>query len=318
MNLSFYNWGKNQNAAAEGLKPNAKDVNVMPYELADFVNNRTELKALWRYGGDLHTLKALVYAGFPVMIEKSFEPYDLRNEGWMGHYNLVVGYDDEKESLTVHDSYLMIKTPWGWKIPPDMWDTFIGFDFSYSELEQAWRSFNYVFVVVYPPEKEEDVLNALGPLAEKADACRIAYDRAMEETSSLTYVRDQYFAWFNAGTNLVCLEDYAAAAAAYDTAFGIYPEIPKETRPYRIMWYESGPYSAYYHSERYQDVISLANQTLGNMAEPVLEESYYWRALSYLALGDQNKAINDLRTSLKHHPGYIPSLDMLNQLGVSP
>jgi len=38
MNLSYYDWGKDQNTVAAVLKPNAKDVNVMPYELVDFVN----------------------------------------------------------------------------------------------------------------------------------------------------------------------------------------------------------------------------------------------------------------------------------------
>lgn len=318
MYLSYYDWGKDQIAAAEVLKPNAKDVNVMPYELVDFVNEYTAQHALWRYGGDLQTIKALLNAGFPVMIEKSFEPYSLRNERWMGHYNLVVGYDDEKQILTVQDSYLMSYAPWGGEIPVNEWDSFIGFDFSYSELEQAWRSFNFVFIVVYPPEKENEVLHALGPLATEARAYRRAYDRAMQETASLTDIRDQFFAWFNAGTSLVYLQDYDTAATAFDTAFGIYPNIKDDDRPYRILWYETGPYEAYYASGRYQDVINLANQTLGYMSEPALEESYYWRALSYVALGDTTRALADLRASLEYHPNFAPSVTLLKQLGKTP
>lgn len=318
MYLSYYDWGKDQLAAAAVLKPNAKDVNVNPYEIVNFVNENTDLSALWRYGGDLATIRTLLNAGFPVMIEKSFEPFTLRDEGWMGHYNLVVGYDDKRQSLTVQDSYLLNYAPWGGKISQELWDTFIGFDFSYSELEQAWRSFNYVFIVVYPPKQENEVLSALGPLAADEEACRIAYERSVQETSTLTGVRDQYFAWFNAGTSSVCLEDYSTAASAFDTAFGIYPEIAQDSRPYRILWYETGPYPAYYHTGRYEDVISLASQTLGHMAEPVLEESYYWRAVSYNALGNKPRAITDLRTSLEYHPGYAPSIDLLKQLGVTP
>jgi tetratricopeptide (TPR) repeat protein len=242
----------------------------------------------------------------------------LRNEGWMGHYNLVVGYDDEIQILTIQDSYLMSYTPWGGKIPQDMWNTFIGFDFSYSEIEQTWRSFNFVFIVVYQPEREEDVLEALGPLATDEGAYRIAYDRAVRETSSLADVSDKYFAWFNAGTSLVGLQEYSAAATAFDTAFGIYPDIEVKSRPYRNLWYQTGPYAAYYFSERYQDVINLADQTLGLMAEPVLEESYYWRALSYYALGSTTRAIADLRTSLIYHPGFAPSKAMLEQLDKAP
>jgi len=318
MYLSFYDWGKDQSAAAAVLKPNGKDVNVMPYELVDFVNEHTEQHALWRYGGDMQTIKTMLNAGFPVMIEKSFEPYTLRDEGWMGHYNLVVGYDDEKQILTVQDSYLLSYTPWGAEIPQDLMDSFIGFDFSYGELEQAWRSFNYVFVIVYQPERENDVLKALGPLATEEMANQVAYDRAIKETSSLQDVRDKFFAWFNAGTSLVALQNYTDAATAFDTAFGIYPDIEVNSRPYRILWYETGPYAAYYYAERYNDVITLANQTLGLMAEPVLEESYYWRALSYNALGNTTRAVEDLRTSLIYHPGFAPSKAMLEQLGKTP
>lgn len=318
MNLSYYKWGKSQVEAAEVLKPNDRDVNVSPHEVVDFVNNYTAQRALWRYSGDLQTMKVLLNAGFPVMIEKSFEPYDIRSEGWMGHYNLVVGYDDERQSLTVFDSYLLSHTPWGVEIPNDQLSSFIGFDFSYSELEQAWRSFNFVFIVVYSPEKENDVLNALGPLASEEGAYRIAFDRAMQETGSMTNVRDKFFAWFNAGTSLVSLQDYGAAATAFDTAFSIYPDIKPDSRPYRIMWYETGPYLAYYYSARYQDVINLANTTLGFMADPVIEESYYWRAASYNALGDKTKAFADLRASLYCHPGYAPSVDMLKELGETP
>jgi hypothetical protein len=318
MYLSYYDWEKNQITVASVLKPNERDLNVMPYELVDFVNENTEQRALWRNGGDPQTIKALLNAGFPVMIEKSFEPYNIRNDGWLGHYNLVVGYDDKKQVFTVHDSYLLTYAPWGGRIEPDQYDTFIGFDYYYNKLDQDWRSFNYVFIVVYPPEKEIDVLNALGPHTTEEGACRIAYDRAIQETTSLPDVRDKFFAWFNAGTSLVCLKDYSGAAAAYDTAFSIYPEIKQEDRPYRLLWYADGPYAAYYYSGRYQDVIDLADQTLNNMSEPLLEESYYWKALSYNALGDTDKAIANLKTSLKCHPGYAPSLIMLEKLGVTP
>jgi tetratricopeptide (TPR) repeat protein len=116
----------------------------------------------------------------------------------------------------------------------------------------------------------------------------------------------------------VCLQDYATAAAAFDTSYGLYPNIKQDSRPYRVLWYETGPYSAYYYSGRYQDVINLADQTLGHMAEPVLEESYYWRALSYYALGNTTHAVADLRASLEYHPGFAPSLEMLEKIRSDP
>jgi len=52
------------------------------------------------------------------------------------------------------------------------------------------------------------------------------------------------------------------------------------------------------------------------MSEPVLEESYYWRALAREATEDIPGAIEDWQTSLKHHPGFEPSLSQLARPGV--
>jgi hypothetical protein len=54
------------------------------------------------------------------------------------------------------------------------------------------------------------------------------------------------------------------------------------------------------------------------MSQPVLEESYYWRALARLALGDNKGAIKDLRSSLEYHPGFEPALTQLEQMESAP
>ena len=90
-------------------------------------------------------------------------------------------------------------------------------------------------------------------------------------------------------------------------------------RPFRMMWYQTGPYWAYYYSGRYQDVLSLANTTLiDTISEPVLEESLYWRGMAEAALGNTSGAVSDFRDSLRWHPGFGPSLEQLQQMGVSP
>lgn len=114
------------------------------------------------------------------------------------------------------------------------------------------------------------------------------------------------------------LQDYTGAAQAYDEAFLLYPSLPENGRPWRMMWYQTGPYWAYYYTGRYQDVIDLATNTLEAMSQPFLEESYYWRALARLALGDSKGAIKDLRSSLEYHPGFEPALAQLEQLTPLP
>ena len=85
-----------------------------------------------------------------------------------------------------------------------------------------------------------------------------------------------------------------------------------------MLWYQTGPYWAYYYFGRYQDVINLATTTLDAMSEPVLEESYYWRALAREAAGDISGAIKDFQAGLKSHPGFEPALEQLKRLGAEP
>ena len=65
-------------------------------------------------------------------------------------------------------------------------------------------------------------------------------------------------------------------------------------------------------------MIDLATTTLDAMSEPILEESYYWRAMAEVALGDVESAIEDLRKSLQYHPDFVPSVELLRQLGEEP
>ena len=298
MALSFWGWEGNQQPIAAFTKPNSRDKNVMPYELTDFVDAKTQLMALSRVGGNIGLLKRLIAAGFPVIVEKGFEGPDF--EGWMGHYVLATGYDDSDQRFTLQDSYY----------GPDQ-------VMIYDDLESYWRAFNFTYLVIYPPERKDEVQTILGSQMDEEDNYRSAAQTASNEIYALTG-RDQFFAWFNRGTNLVRLQDYAGAAAAYDEAFALYPTIPEKERPWRMMWYQTGPYWAYYYSGRYQDVVNLASTTLDAMSEPVLEESYYWRALALQSLGDSKGTVKDLRSSLKYHPGFEPSLMQLEQLGETP
>ena len=69
MALSYYGWTRDQAFAASRLKPNREDKNVGPQELADFVEEESNVKAIVRMGGTLYLLKLLVANEFPVVIE---------------------------------------------------------------------------------------------------------------------------------------------------------------------------------------------------------------------------------------------------------
>jgi len=295
MALSFWGWEGNQNITGSYLRFSEFDKNVMPGEMLAFVEDTTELEALIRVGGDLQLIKNLIAAGFPVVIEKGYDPPD---DDWMGHYLTLNGYDDSQEKFTAQDSLIM----------PD-------YPLPYDVVEQRWRDFNNVYLVIYPKERGDQLAAILGPQLDQSANFESAVQKARQEIEQLTG-RELYFAWFNLGSNLLALEDYSGAAAAYDQAFAVYPTIPEDERPWRVMWYQDGPYEAYYHMQRYQDVINLANNTFFALGEYTLEESFYWRGMAKLALDDFNGAVFDLKKTLELNPRYTPAQIALEELGV--
>ncbi len=298
MALSYWGWEGDQTVTAAWLKPYWKDRNVMPYEMADYVNLETDFNVILRYGGDLEMIKKLIAAGFPVLIEKGFEE-EVAGKGWMGHYGVVTAYDDAKGWFLIQDPY-------------------VAADYAnpYEKVERHWHSFNDVYLVIYPPEKEAELMAVLGPHADETYNLQAAAQKALAETQTMQG-RELFFAWFNYGTSLVYLEDYYGAAQAYDQAWALYDDITSG-RPYRITWYQTGPYFAYYYTGRYQDVINLANQTLGGAVEPAIEETWIWRGRAKLALGDVDGAIEDFQEALEWHPGWWVAETELRNLGVEP
>jgi tetratricopeptide (TPR) repeat protein len=298
MVLSYWGWSGNQYDTRAYLRPNfeADDKNVNPFELVDFVEKSTQLDALWRVGGDLLMLKRLLAAGFPVLIEKGLDPSD---DSWLGHYQVLTGYDDALGQFFVYDSF---------EGPPEAYGV------SYQVIGQFWRHFNFVYIVIFPPERLVEIRSILGPHADPTTDFRLAAELALAETNSLTG-REQFFAWFNRGASLVQLQDYVSAAQAYDTAFALYASLSEDERPWRLLWYQDGPYAAYYHAGRYQDVINLAYSTLINVDKPVLEETYYWRGMAKEALGDRDGALEDLRLAYSLNPNSTPAGQELQRLG---
>lgn len=311
MALTYWGWEGNRDVIGRAVKPSDKDKNVMPYELQDYItDNVPSMRAIVRSGGDIELLKRLVSAGFPVVVEKGIYELDLSGKyGWMGHYAFVTGYDEPKQLIIYQDTYQPEGAPPG----PNR-------QIKYSTFLEGWRAFNYVFVVVFPDAKESEVLALLGPLADDEQATRRALSMAQSEAQTLTDI-DRFFAWFNVGTSHVALFEYADAAIAYDYAFKLYADLDvnDSVRPYRMMWYQTGPYKAYYYTNRFADVINLADTTLNTPLDgPVLEESLYWRGQAYYMAGKTDLAVSDYRAALKIHPHWAPATQALQDLGIQP
>jgi tetratricopeptide (TPR) repeat protein len=292
MALSYWGRTETQWQIAPVLKPDPEDKNVSPEEMVDYARS-LGLDAVVRVGGDLEGLKRLLVAGFPVVVETW---YVREANDQMGHYRLIIGYDDAAQQFLTHDSLHGPDLPIG-----------------YQELDELWRAFNRVYLVVYPPERAGEVSAALGPAWDERAAVEAALQTAQAEAlnpppACVAYADcadGQVFAWFNVGSSLVALGRYEEAAAAFDQArvLGL---------PWRMLWYQFGPYEAYTAVGRYEEVIALADATLAVASN--LEESYYWRGLARLALGDSDGARSDWQTALRYHENWPPALGALARL----
>ncbi len=295
--LVWYAAGKDvrwQRDIASVIKPNKSDKNVMPYELANYAAEYVGLSAEIRYGGDSDVIKRFVANGFPVIIERGFreEEHGQVGQGWEGHYGLITGYDEDARKFLTQDSF---KGANYWR--------------DYDAEVRDWRDFNYVYIILYPPARAAEVLALLGPDADVGANYNRALAKAQADAARHTDPLDLAFDWFNVGTSLQLLERNQDAALAFDQArsYGILP--------YRMLWYQTFMYKAYFYTERYQDVIDLANVTLQT---PGLEESYYWRGWAYYQLGDLDRAVADMRAALDAHPDWDQALAALAQWGVNP
>ena len=137
----------------------------------------------------MELLKSLIAAGFPVIGEKGiYQTLPPENTmQWAGHYAFTTGYDDSTGEFIYQDSYTPKEN-----VPFETQGKNVRI--SYEEYLQGWRAFNYVFIVVYQPEREAELNQVLGNWADDTWAVQKALDTAQKETLSLTGI-DQFFAY---------------------------------------------------------------------------------------------------------------------------
>ena len=281
--LNHYGVDVNQLDVAAVIRPNYEDRNVSPAELVSYVNEQTPLAAAAYTGGDLNTLRALLAAGFPVIIEKGLEP-DAAT-GWLGHYLTVFAYDDVTRHFSVRDTYL---GPW-------QGEGLVGYDAT----ERDWAHFNGAFVIVYPPARAGELAQAIDPAFADAGAM---WARAAERARTAARQRpDDPFAWFNLGASLTALAG-AGDATLYEGAAAAFDEARRLGLPPRMLWYQFSPYEAYLAVGRHADVLALAEATLGNQGGQNVEETYYYQGLALRAAGDEAGAQQALARAAALNP----------------
>jgi tetratricopeptide (TPR) repeat protein len=274
------------------LRTHADDPNVTPAELAAVARSQGYAAQVFS-NGNRERLQLLLSNGFPVLVENWME--EEPNNG-MGHYRLLTGYDDARRSWSAYDSYF-------YHHPRNPNGPYQGIELGYDEFDAWWKVFNRTYLLVYPEAQTSLVQSLLG---EELDP-QLMWHRALAEAwDAAAQQPADAFAWFNVGTDLVALGRYAEAAAVYDRAqqLGL---------PWRMLWYQFGPFQAYYMSGQYATVVTLADTTLATTTGD--DELYYWRGQGLAALGDWASARQAWQGALALNPQYTQAREALAALG---
>jgi tetratricopeptide (TPR) repeat protein len=282
MALHLYGWEGSQADIASVIKPVVPDRNVNPEELRYYVRTQSGwLNMEYRVGGNIELLKRLIAAKYPVIVESvtSLDPNDAlgpNDDLWAAHYLLLTGYDDTTQTFTIQDSYH-------------------GADLTipYSQLEAEWKPFNNLYIVIYFPQFEEEMKSLLGEDWDPSQNRQRALDSAQADTVNNP---DDAFAWFNLGSDLVYFDRYEEAALAYDKAREI-------GLPLRMFRYQFGPFLAYFHANRNDDLLVLTDYARG--ITEMSEEAWLWHGFGLYRQGDYDGARKAWEKADKINPNFF-------------
>lgn len=286
--LRYWGWQGDQTTIAGVIKPNDQDRNVNIEELAEYAQQYAGLQAVYRVAGDLETLKRFISAGYPVIVETSFnltESFWPGDDRWSSHFVLLTGYDDTLSTFTAQDVFNGPDTA----IP-------------YAKLNEDWRSFNYLYMVLYPADENSAVAALFGSdwsvSTNWQKAAALALAAADDES------RDP-FTWFNLGASLTALQQYDQAWLAFEKSrqLGL---------PQRMLRYQFSIFEAAYETGHASDLLALTAYALE--ITPNSEEAFYWQGQAYLSLQQYPQARQSFVTALSFRPGYSEASQALNTI----
>jgi hypothetical protein len=289
MMLWYHGWTGTYDTAILALNPHAGDVSVRSDEMIAFVEQQG-FKAIVRTGGTLDILKALVAAGYPVLVENAYTP---EPGNWTGHNRVIMGYDDDANLLYAYDSSL------GNGIDG------MGKTFNYEGFDLLWKPFNRTYLVIYKPEHEAQLQAILG---DQWDATYNALWTSFQAENDLALDVNDPYAWFNMSVAQVALDNPERAVTAFEAARQL--DVPS-----RLLWYQFAPFEAYLKTGRYEETIALGQEIIDSTTG--VEEVYYYMGEAYAAMGNVQNASSYYQQTLSRNARFAPAQTALTGLAAS-
>jgi len=261
------------------LKGDNDDKTIFPHEFVAWVE-KFGLKAIYRPNGSLQLIKLLTANGVPVVVKTWLRP----NED-IGHFRIVRGFDEGAKVIIDDDSYFGPNR----KIP-------------YFDFMSMWQPFNYAYIPVYKPEKEEIVKAILG---EDLDL-KVVYQKAVERAKRETELdSENVYPIFNQAISYYHLDEYEKSVTEFEKV--------ENRLPRRMLWYQIEPILAYKELKNYDRVFEISNWLFehGNQA---FSELYQIRGEIYLEKGDKEAAKREFELALEYNKNFQPAKEALSEL----
>lgn len=281
MALSYFGVSIPQLTIANTLKPNPKDVNVSPDQIAAYVRKQG-LEAQVRVNGNRDLIMWFLSNDIPVIVEQWINDY-----GGMGHYRLAIGYNRIKGTVTFDDSFYGPDRVWSWE-----------------EFEGRWMEFNLnrIYIPIYRPDQAPVVQAILG---EDASDSQMWIRAEAGARANLEVFSDDARVWFGLGDALLGQGRAAEAVDAYEQAYRL-------ELPWRFYWYQFGHFEALAQVGAWQRLLEISQPVLDTA--PMHEEMYYYRGLAYKNLGDKASARAEFDQALANNKNFSEARAALQTL----
>jgi tetratricopeptide (TPR) repeat protein len=285
MVFSTYDLQVSQEELASKMRPfnnpfgGDDDKSVFPDE---FVNTAKEygFESLHRPNGDIDLVKKLIANDIPVIVRTWLNPGED-----VGHFRIIRGYDDDAQIFIQDDSYQGS-----------------GLTYTYDQVMEMWKPFNYGYILIYPKEKQAIVETILGENMDQKVAYQNALKRANEDLKANP---DDAYAEFNRSTAYYHLGDTKRSIDSYDKA--------KDGLPDRILWYQYEPLFAYQKEKKYDRIFEIAEGILNN-GNRAYSELYQMRGEIYKERGEIDAARAEFEQAVYYNSNFEPAKKALETL----
>ena len=234
---------------------NNDDKSVTLSELAREAEKRGFV-SYYRPAGSIDLLVSFISHDIP-MVTRTL----LKKDDDIGHYRVVKGYDTNSREL-IQDDSLQGKN----------------LTYSYDEFMQVWEPYNYEFLVIVPPEKQDIAIQLLGKLADEQAAWEQAYVYALEQ---IERSNSSAYPYLNMSVALYHLGRYGESIEMYESV--------ADTLSDRTLWYQIEPILSYYAVGDDDRVMTMTEEILSH-DNRAFSELYYVRGLVLKRQGKDHEA----------------------------